>query len=403
MKKIKIGVLKETKNPPDKRVIFTPNQILEFYKQFPNVEIVVQNSKIRSFKDEEYEKLGIVLQENLNDCDILIGIKEVKIPSLIENKTYFFFSHTAKKQEYNKTLLQEILKKNIHLIDHEYLTYKNGERVVAFGYWAGIVGAYNGILAYGKRTGLYQIRRAYECFDKKELEKEVKKAKLPPIKILITGGGRVASGAVKVMNDLNLKKVSSYDFLNKKFEKAVFCQIGPEDYTKSIYDNDFDFQDFIKNPSLYENNFSKYSKVTDVFIPCHFWDPKSPLMLTNEIMREKGFNISIISDVSCDIKKPIASTLRSSSIEIPFYGYNILRDSESIPFDLKNVTVVSIDNLPGELPRNASKDFGKTFFEKVIPALFDGDKDGIIDRASITKNGKLTKKYSYLQNFVDNK
>lgn len=403
MKNLKVAILKETKTPPDRRTIASPEQCLEIQKKFPHADLCVQKSDIRCFKNDEYETAGIKMTDDVSNCDILLGVKEVHIPTLVENKTYLFFSHTAKKQPYNRPLLQECVKKNITLLDHEYLTDKNGMRLVAYGKWAGIVGAYNGLIAGGKKYGLYELKRAKDCFDFKEMIKEVEKVKLPAIKILITGKGRVGNGAMETLAPLNLKQVSPEDYLTKTYDVPVVCQIDADTYTKRKDGQPFDFPHFFTNPSMYESCFKPFQKVTDFYIACHFWNPASPEMITAEDMKEEDFKISIISDISCDIKKPIASTLRPSTIADPFYGYDRMNEKESDPWTMGNVTVMAIDNLPGELPRDASVEFGKGLIDRVYPYLFGEDTEGIIERATITKGGKLTPRYSYLQNFLEGK
>src|SRR6056297_1354366 len=159
---MKIGILRETKSPPDRRVPLTPAQCNQLLQMYPDIELLVQPSLNRCFRDTEYMEAGLPVQENLKDCDILLGVKEVDIPALIPDKTYLFFSHTAKEQPYNRRLLQEICNMNITLVDYEYLTRADHSRVVAFGRWAGIVGAYNGIRAYGQRTGAFSLRPAWK-------------------------------------------------------------------------------------------------------------------------------------------------------------------------------------------------------------------------------------------------
>jgi len=401
--KIKFGVLKETKNPPDRRVAVTPRIAKKITEQFPNVEVYIQKSDYRAIQDEEYAKLGLTLVDEVNDCDILIGVKEVAKPTLIPEKKYIYFSHTAKKQSYNRELLQKSMQLGITLMDHEYFTEENGARVVAFGHWAGIVGAFNGLIAYGKKFGLYNLKRAKECHDLKEMLDEVKKAKLPPIKILITGGGRVAHGAMETLAPLNLKKVSADDFLNKTFDEAVYCQIDPDNYVERKDGKAFDLNDFFKNPQEYKSTFLPFSKVTDLFIPCHFWDPKSPVFMTPDEMKANDFNIKVIADVSCDIKYPIPSTIRASTIADPFYGYDPKTGKEVDPFAENAITVMAVDNLPGELPRDASEDFGNALLKNVFPYLFGDDTKGIVKRATILDHGKLTEKFSYLQDYADGK
>lgn len=406
MNKIKVGVLKETKTPPDRRVVLTPVQVMRVKEQFPHVDVVVQPSDLRCYKDEEYERLGITMQEYLSDCDILMGVKEVDIPTLIPGKKYLFFSHTHKKQDYNRELLQALVKNDIQMIDHECLTDDHGVRLVAFGRWAGIVGAYNGLIAWGKRSGDYDLIRAKDCFDMQEMLHEAEDAILPPrFKILITGGGRVAGGALETLEPLNLYNVSPEEFLNETFDEPVVCQIDADQYVERKTGGWKSFPHFFENPQEYKSTFKPYSKVADMWIPCHFWDPNSPAFLKPEDYREDDFSIKVIADVSCDIKDPIPSTLRASTIADPFYGYNPETEEESDAFEKDNLTVMAVDNLPGELPRDASEDFGNTLIERVFTYLFDTDKpdNDVIMRASICKDGELTDNYKYLQDFLDGK
>ena len=403
IQKLKIGILKETKNPPDRRVAMPPAQCIKLLRLFPEMDILVQKSNLRCFTDQEYEDAGLTLTDDLSSCDLLIGVKEVDKSSFIAEKSYLFFAHVGKKQPYNRAMLREIVTKNITLMDYEYLTDVNNMRLVAFGRWAGIVGAYNGLRGFGLRNKLYNVKAAKECHDFKELISELGKVKLPAIKILITGGGRVAKGAMETLAPLKLKKVTPDEFLNQEFDEPVLCQIEPWHYTKRKDGGDFDLQHFFYYPEQYESTFKPYSKVTDLYIPCHFWDPRSPIFLNSEDYREPGFKISVIADVSCDIEKPIASTIRASTIAEPFYGYNPETGQEGDPWDLKNITVMAVDNLPGELPRDASVEFSEILIERVFPAFVDGDKDQILHRSTIVKEGKLTPHFQYLQYYLDGK
>ncbi|MEA3316648.1 MAG: NAD(P)-dependent oxidoreductase [Bacteroidota bacterium] len=402
--KIKVGILRETKNPPDKRVAVTPPQVIKILERFSNVEIFIQPSDLRCYKDAEYKYLNLNLKEDLSDCDILIGVKEVEKSTLIANKTYMFFAHVAKKQAYNRELLQEIVKKNINLIDYEYLTDYDGSRIVAFGRWAGIVGAYNGLRARGIRNDSFSLKPANECKDMEEMFAGLKMVNLKPKKILVTGGGRVAMGAMETLSVLNIKEVSAYDFLNKEFDEAVICRLDPKNYVKHKGGMEFNLDHFFKRPEEYVSTFEQYTKVADIYIACHFWDPKSPVFITKEDMQKPEFNISVIADVSCDVDGPIASTLRASTIADPFYGYNPKTGKEEAAFTNKdNITVMAVDNLPGELPRNSSADFCNKLLDDVFPFLFGNDDKNIIERGTITKNGELTEKFKYLQNYLEGK
>ncbi len=397
-----IGILKETKNPPDKRVAITPKVAKNIITHFPNVGILVQHSDIRAFADEEYTNEGITLTNDLSSCDILVGIKEVAKETFIPEKTYMFFSHTRKKQPYNRGMLQRCAELNITLIDYEYLTDDNHVRLIAFGRWAGIVGAYNTIYTYGLKSGLFTLKRAYECFDHIELFKQLETITLPPIKILITGGGRVASGALETLSHLKIKEVSPEDYLTKSFNEAVFCRLDPWHYTRHKEGKAFDLQHFFAHPDEYESTFLPYALQSDIYIPCHYWDPRSPVFLKAEDYLHPDFHIQVIGDVSCDIKLPIASTLRPSTIAQPIYGYNPKTQSEDDPFADGNIAVMAIDNLPAELPRSSSDDFANTFYHKILPELLK-EHSQVIERATILKKGKLAPHFEYLSDYLAGK
>ena len=404
MKKIqfrmKLGVVRETKTPPDKRVPLTPSHCRKILDKYENVEIFVQPSEMRAFSNEEYKEAGITLKEDLSDCDVLMGVKEVEKSELIPEKTYLFFSHTAKKQPYNRDLLRAIIEKKIHLVDYEYLTSDDDIRVVAFGRWAGVVGAYNGLKAYGQRLKSFDLKSAWECHDSSELFFELNKVVPEKIKIVITGGGRVARGAEETLTTAGFKKVSPKDFLNKKFIEPIYTQLEPCNYVKRLDGQKFELLHFFNSPEAYQTIFLPYTRLADIYIPCHFWDPRSPLFMTKQDMKEKDFKIKIIADISCDIDGPIPSTIRPSSIANPVYGYNPLSELESSPYSPENITVMAVDNLPGELPRDASEDFGKNLIQEVIPFLVGTKSGRIIERASITNNNGLTDSYLYLEDYL---
>jgi len=395
-----VGILKETKNPPDRRVPITP-QIGKLIKEnYNNVELFVQPSELRAFKEDEYSDVGLKVDTDLNKCDFILGVKEVNPESFIKNKTYIIFSHTAKKQPHNKGMLKKMSELGITLIDYEYLTDKKNNRLVAFGRWAGIVGSYNGILTYGLRTKLFNLKRACDCFDKDEMISQLSNVKLPPVKILITGGGRVANGAMETLSHLNIRNVTPEEFLTQKFNEPIICRLDPQYYVKRIDNSPFDLNDFFNNPELYKSTFLPYAMKADIYMACHFWDPKSPVFLSANDFTLPGFNIKVIADISCDLIKPIASTIRASKIADPIYGYNPFTKFEDEPFLPHVVTVMAIDNLPGELPRNSSQDFAEALYKNVFPYLFGEDSEGIIERATILKNGKLTKKFDYLSEYL---
>jgi len=398
---MKIGVIKEGKIPPDERVPLSPTQCKEIIENFPKVEIIVQKSDVRRFKDEEYQELGINVVDSVADCDVLMGVKEVPIEQLIPNKTYFYFSHTTKKQPYNRNLLKAMLAKNITMVDYEGLTNAKGLRLIGFGKYAGIVGCYNSFYAYGKKSGVYDLKRAYQCFDRAEMEAELHKIKLPNnYKIIITGGGRVAHGIIEILEKLAIKKVSPNDILNNTYNQPVYAQLLVDNYNKRKDGQPFKRSDFYKDPTPFESSFMLFAKVADMYISGHFWDSKSPFIFTREDAKSPDFKIKVIGDISCDIDGPVASTLRPSTIKEPLYGYCPEKESE-VDFNDKNaITVMAVDNLPCELPKDASADFGREFIDKVLPHLIK-DTENVIDRATICKNGELTTHHEFLRDYVN--
>ncbi|MCK5730251.1 MAG: alanine dehydrogenase [Draconibacterium sp.] len=402
---MKIGILREGKTPPDKRVPLTPEQCIEVQQKFPHVTIFVQPSSVRSFKDEEYSKLGIKLQEKLDDCDVLLGVKEVLINDFIEGKIYLFFSHTIKKQEYNRDLLQTVLARKVQLVDYEVLTNKTGFRVIGFGRFAGLVGAYNGLRAFGLREKLFDLKPAHQCNDLVEMYSELDNIKLPPIKIAVTGDGRVAGGVLEVLEHLKIKRVLPDDYLNNdNSTNPIYTQLLPGNYAKRKNGSTFELMHFFNNPEMYENSFLPFAKSTDLLIASAFWNPKAPVLFTASDAKTNNFRISVISDITCDIEGSIPTTKKASTIDDPFYDYNPETGKLETAFsNKKNISIQAVDNLPCELPKDASLDFGRNLIDKVFPSLFENDADGVIERASITKNGKLTERFSYLQNFADGK
>ncbi len=397
------GIIRERKNPPDMRVVLSPQACQKVVSRFPDAGIIVEPSPVRVFTDAEYKVAGIEVASQMEKCDVLLGVKEVPVDDLIPDKIYFFFSHTIKKQPYNAKLLKAILDKNISLYDHEVVTDQKGIRLVAFGRYAGIVGTYNGFRAYGLKFDLFTLPKAQTLAGQQALLAELKNLKLPSIRVLLTGKGRVGNGAREMLEGMNLKEVNVHDYLTKKFDEAVYCQIDVLDYNQRVDGKEGGMQDFFDNPAAYVSTFRRFARVTDLYMACHFYGVGAPYLITREDAKQPDFSIKVVADISCDVDGPVASTIRSSTIAEPIYGYDAQSETET---DYKNpgaIAVMAVDNLPAELPRDASEGFGETFFDKVIPAFFNGDADGILYRARMTKDGKLTERYAYLQAYVDGK
>jgi len=400
---MKFGIIKERKNPPDRRVVFSPERLAEFKSTFPQAILKVESSDIRIFPDEQYFEKGIEVNHDLNDCDVLIGVKEVPKEALIPNKKYFFFSHTIKKQPYNRDLLRTILEKNIELYDHETIVDDMNRRLIGFGRYAGIVGAYNGIRAFGLKFELFNLAKAETLPDQKTLIERLKRNPLPNIKIVLTGRGKVAFGAKEMLDAMKIKEVSVENYLTKTFAEPVYTFIDVLDYNKRKDGVVSTKEDFYTNPTEYISDFERFSEVSDMFIAGHFYGNNAPIILSKEMLRSPKCKLKVVADVSCDIDGPVACTIKPSTIADPIYGYLPSEHKEVSYKHPSAIVVMAVDNLPCELPKDASDGFGEVFLERVIPAFFNNDADGVLARAKMTENGKLTPRFAYLQDFVDGK
>lgn len=397
-KDMKIGIIREGKVPIDKRVALIPAHAAALKSSY-NCEVVVQPSAIRAITDEEYVNHGIALQEDVSDCDVLFGVKEVPIQDLIPNKTYFFFSHTYKQQPYNAKLLRACVDRKIRLIDYELLK-KNGNRVVAFGRFAGLVGAYNGLRGWGEKYGQYALKPAHECRDMQDMFDQLKGIDWPAdLRILLTGKGRVASGAVETLVASGIPQISPEEIAG--YEGCFWSQLDVEHYYKTNDGRPFDRKELFADPSGYESDFMRYVPFAKLYIAGHYYDSRAPFIFTRADAKLPDFAITYVADISCDIDGPVASTLRASTIADPFYGYLASEEKEVRHDDPEAIGVMAVDNLPCELPRDASLSFGNDLMTHVIPALFDGDKDDILYRATECENGVLTKYFEYLQTYID--
>ncbi len=399
---MKFGIIKERKNPPDRRVVFSPNELTKLKQSYHEASVEVESSDIRIFSDEAYKNMGITVTDDISNCDVLFGVKEVPVENLIPNKAYFFFSHTIKKQPHNRKLLQAVLEKNIDLYDHETIVDANDHRLIGFGKYAGMVGVYNGIRAFGIKFELFKLPKAESLSGKDALIAQLKRITMPALKFVVTGTGKVGSGAKEILDAIKVKEITVDNYLTKKYTQAVYVQLDVLEYNKRLDGQVLDFKDFVDHPQEYTSDFEKFTKVSDIYFAGHFHANNAPLILTREMLNASDCKLKVVADISCDVNGPIACTIRSSTIEEPLYGYFPFEDKEVDFFHPAAVAVMAVDNLPCEIPKDASEGFGEQFMEHVIPAFFNGDKDGILKRAKITENGKLTERFSYLQDYVNN-
>jgi alanine dehydrogenase len=398
---MKFGIIKERKNPPDRRVVFSPDELARLKQLYQGLTVKVESSDIRVFSDEDYRNKGVEVADDMSDCSVFFGVKEVPIDYLIADKSYFFFSHTIKKQPHNRQLLRALLEKNIDFYDHETLVDAHNHRLIGFGKYAGIVGTYNAIRAFGIKFELFKLPKAATLSGKEALIAHLKRLVLPPLKFVVTGTGKVGSGVKEVLDAIKISEVSVENYLTKNYTQPVYTQIDVLEYNKRKDGNVLDFSDFFDHPQEYVSDFERFTKVSDVYITAHFHANEAPKILTREMLQANDCKIKVVADISCDVDGSIACTLRSSTIDEPFYGYLPSENKEVDIFHPAAIVVMAVDNLPCELPRDASEGFGEMFMEHVIPAFFNGDKDGILQRAKMTEKGKLTPRFSYLQDYVD--
>ena len=400
---MKFAVIQERKSPPDRRVVLDPKSCQKLLSAFPSAELIIESSPIRAFTDTDYSSAGLDVVSDVSSADVMIGVKEVPIEALIPNKSYFFFSHTIKKQPYNRKLLKAILDKNITLYDHEVLVDKFHQRLIGFGYYAGVVGAYNGFRALGLKFDIFHLPKANTLVDRLALNQQLDQIKVPTVKIILTGKGRVGQGAKEILDHLNIRQVSVNQFLNDKFEEAVYVQLDVLDYCERHDGMSLGKKDFFEFPKAYKSIFERFTNIGDFFIAGHYFGKDAPVFFTREQTKLSSFNLKVVADISCDIDGPIACTIRPSTIDQPIYGYDAETESE---VDFKNtsaIAVMAVDNLPCELPKDSSEGFGNSFVENILPAFFNNDDEGVLNRAKMTENGKLTPAFSYLQDYVDGK
>lgn len=402
-----IGLMKETKFPTDNRVALTPKQARYLKDKYPNCDIVVESCDTRAYSDDKYVKEGITVVSNLHDCDVLLGIKEVKIDALIPNKHYFFFGHFAKQQPYNRPLLQAMMAKGITFSDYEYLVDDANQRVCAFGWWAGIVGVYYTLRGYLLRKGDKSLPKPDKSFTKYHMIELLQSVSFDSVKILISGDGRVSQGAQYILNEVRAKQLTEDEFLSDKRIEALSYFVAPLD--KLVYPKSdkapFDEKSFFAHPEEYESNFMKYGCKADVYLSCHFWNPQAPVYLSAEDLRNPDLHLQIIGDITCDIKGSIMSTLRSSTHDEPYYDYNPFTEKEELPFSSSNnISVMAVDTCPNALALDSSNYFGERLIECVFNDwLATGTPNDIVSRSTILRKGGLTERFSYLTNFANQK
>jgi alanine dehydrogenase len=395
-----IGLSKERKNPPDNRVALSPIQCIALQQRYPEVQVVVESSPARCFSDEAYREVGIQVVDSLEHCDVIFNIKEVPSEALIAGKTYFFFSHTIKKQPYNRTMLQSILQKNITLIDYEVLRYETGARVLGFGRYAGVVGTYNGLLVYGKKHGLFTLKPAHESKNYADILTQLLRVDLPNLRIVITGGGRVSQGALDLLRAIQIREVTPNQYLHIEYNEPVFVQLNSPDLYVHPTLKQWDTKHFYQHHGEYISQFKGYAACTDLLVNGIYWTEDLPrLFETEDTQDSEKFKPTVIADISCDVEGSVPITYKATSIKDPVIGWSRRTLSPCEPYTEDSVDVMAVGNLPNELPKDASEEFGEMLLQLVMPE-FMSDKSRLIEEATITQSGNLTAHFQYLSDFV---
>jgi saccharopine dehydrogenase (NAD+, L-lysine-forming) len=394
-----IGLIREGKTPADNRVALTPAQCKWVHKNTNDVKIVVQSSPQRCFTDKEYRSAGVEVTEDMSHCNVLFGIKEVPVEELIPDKTYLFFSHTKKAQLHNQKLMRAMVEKKITLIDYECLTHDDGQRIIGFGFFAGVVGAHNGMMAFGNRTGAFQLGRVSDVRDYRQLIHTYFGLKLPKIKIAITGSGRVAHGLLEIMNLLGVNEVEPFDYLHRQYEYPVYVHLKGRDLYERKDDGTYNRDNFHEHPEEYKCSFSPFVKQTDILLNGVYWDKTIPSLFSLDEFRNASFKIQTIADITNDTGGSIPVNIGDSTIADPVYGVDKITLQKTAPYLPGSVDVMAVGNLPNELPRDASRYFGEQLIKYVLEDLVKGGSV-ILDRATMLKKGELMEEYSYLKEYA---
>ena len=397
-----IALIREGKIPVDNRVALTPAQCKWVQKQYGNARIIVQQSAHRCFDDKEYSRAGVEVKKEVEEADIFLGIKEVPVKDIIEEKTYLFFSHTKKKQVNNQKLFQTIIEKKITLIDFECFEHEDGQRIIGFGFFAGIVGAHNGMMAYGNRTKAFKLERVYQQKDFRSLIHTYFGLKLPNIKIAVSGSGRVAHGITEIMNLMGVIEVEKEEYLAREFSYPVYVQLKGADLYKHQRDGSYLREHFHTYPGEYKSCFSSYTNKTDILMNGIYWDKEAPRLFEEKEIANKDFRIQTIADITDDIYGSIPINLGDQSIEDPVYGVNKTTIKKTAPYLRGSIDIMAVSNLPNELPRDASRYFGEQLIKYILPDLLNG-KTAAVAKATIVKQGIITEDYNYLQDYADGK
>ncbi len=425
----KLGIIKETKNKWERRVPLNPQAVQELIQK--GFEVIVQPSKIRIYKDEEYSSVGAKLSSDLSECDFIIGVKEIPINDLIPEKPHLFFSHTIKGQDYNIPLLQKILDDKITLFDYEKIENNQNRRLVFFGKFAGYAGMVDTLHGLGQRlmqqfnieTPFLKVKHSYQyesvqdAIDQiKIIGEEIKKNGLPaeitPFNIFLLGYGHVSQGCQEILTALPIVKISpaqleenSPNYENNKIYLSVFKEehlVERKDGAK------FDLLDYFKNNGKYKSRLQIYLQYCSVYMNAIYWNLQCPVFLPNSYLnkiQDKNPKLIIIGDITCDIEGSVQATIKETCPDNPVFIYNAKTGKETDGYKGEGFAVMAVDNLPCEFPKEASDCFSESlmpFIEQMLnndysKPIIDSDLPDEIKSACIAHQGKLEDNFKYLK------
>ncbi len=428
-----IGIRTEDKNKWERRVPIIPTHVRELKEKY-NLKTIVQPSDIRVFNNDEYKQSGAEISEDLSSAGVIFAVKEIPNHLFEKNKTYVFFSHTIKGQKYNMPMLKKMMNLKCNLIDYEKITDDNNRRLVFFGIYAGIAGMIDTLWGLGKRlkskkvkTAFSEIKKTIEYSNLEDAKNHIRYIgskireegfleKISPVIIGFAGYGHVSSGAQEILDILPVEEISPgqletiHDHYSKNLVyKVVFKE---KDLVEPISSKKtFNLQEYYDNPNLYKSIFNSYLKRLTVIMNCIYWDERYPRLITKDFLKENYADIKklqIVGDISVDINGAIEFTEKTTNPSSPVFVYNPIKDDISDGFKGEGIAVMSVDNLPCELPRESSIAFSNALFS-YIPKIVKSDYStsfqeldlpSEIKRAVILHHGKLTSDYQYINKFL---
>ena len=425
----KIGIRHEDKYEFEKRTPIIPEHIGELSVR-ENIPFAVESSDKRIFTDNEYRNAGAEVTDNLADCDVIFGVKEMPEFFFQEGKTYLFFSHVIKGQPYNMPMLKKLIEKKATLIDYEKIENKNGRRLIFFGRYAGLAGMLNTLWSTGQRlsvlgfnTPFHNLKQTHHYNSLEEAKAAVREAgvqitskglpdELKPLIILVTGNGNVSQGAMEILELLPGDFITANELKRVEFDKnneIVKVNLLVSDYMIPKSERTFELKHYIQNPEAYYSTVEEYLYDIDIIVNGIYWDHRYPRIITKNWLREReksgSLKLKVIGDITCDVHGSIECTELPTPVEDPVFIYNPKTDSFEMGFEGEGVAVMAVDILPSELPREASIHFSeslKPYLKDLAQTDFSKNFDQLelpfeIRNAIIVHKGELTEEYLYLE------